>query len=133
AAAAHWADALVDELLQPLALVSLGRVEVALRIGGDAVHAEELARLAAAVAEVRQLLQRLAQDDAHSLVAAVGHEDVALPRIARERDVPHRAFAQAAPRVPLLLHELAILGEHLQAVCLAVAYVNEAIVRHVRA
>src|SRR5437588_8723875 len=88
---------------------SLGRVEVALRIGRDAVHAEELAGLAAAVAEVGQLLQRFAQDDAHLLVAAVGHEDVALLRIAREGDVPDRAFAQAAPRIPMLIDERAYL------------------------
>src|SRR2546422_223831 len=61
AAAAHRAAALVDEFLQALALVGLGRVEVALRVGGDAVHAEELPGLAAAVAEVGQLLQSLAQ------------------------------------------------------------------------
>src|SRR2546427_8638064 len=133
AAAADRADALVDELLQALALVGLGRVEVALRVGGDAVHAEELAGLAAAVAEAGQLLQRLAQDDAHLLVAAVGHEDVALLRIAREGDVPDRAFAQAAPRIPLLLDELAVLREHLQAIVLPVANVHQAVVRDVGA
>src|SRR5256885_3958957 len=133
AAAAHRANALVDELLQALALVGLGRVEVALRVGGDAVHAEELAGLAAAVAETGQLLQRLAQDDAHLLVAAVGHENVALLRIAREGDVPDRAFAQAAPRIPLLLDELAVLREHLQAIVLPVADVHQAVVRDVGA
>ena len=97
------------------------------------MHAEELAGLAAAVAEVGQLLQRLAQDDAHLLVAAVGHEDVALLRIAREGDVPDRAFAQAAPRIPLLLDELAVLREHLQAIVLPVADVHQAVVRDVGA
>ena len=51
---------LVDELLQAPALVGLGRVDVALRIGRDAVDGEELAGLPAAVAEARQDLQRLA-------------------------------------------------------------------------
>src|SRR5262249_39535236 len=35
-AARHGADALVDELLHPLTLVGLGRVEIALRVRGDA-------------------------------------------------------------------------------------------------
>src|SRR5258708_32021149 len=118
AALAHRTHALVDELLQALALVGLGRIDVALRVGGDAMHAEELAGLAAAVAKGGQLLDRLSHDDAHLLVAAVGHENVALLRVFREGDVPDRAFAQAAPRVPLLLHQLAGRGEHLQAVAL---------------
>src|SRR5580765_4933289 len=131
--APYLAHSLVDELLQPLPLVRLGGVEVAFRIRGDAVNAEELSRLAAAVAEVGDLFQRLAQDDAHLLVAAVGHEEVALLRVARERDVPDRALGKAAPRVPLLFHELAVLGEHLQPVGLAIADVDEAVVGNVGA
>src|SRR5439155_23608299 len=69
------AHAVIDEFLHALAFVRLGRVEVPLRIGGDAVHAVELARLAPSVAEIRNLLQGLAQDDAHLLVLAVGEED----------------------------------------------------------
>ena len=64
------AHALVDELLQALSFVGLGRVDVALGVGRDAVHAVELARLAAAVAERGELLQRLAQDDAHAVRSA---------------------------------------------------------------
>src|SRR2546427_278193 len=45
------ADPLEDELLHAFALIGLGRIDVALRIDGDAVHAEELAGLAAAAAE----------------------------------------------------------------------------------
>ena len=41
-------DALVKELLDALAFVGFGRVEVALGVGGDAVHAVELAGLPAA-------------------------------------------------------------------------------------
>ena len=58
------AHALVDEPLQAFSFLGLGRVEVALRVDRDAVHAVELAGLPAAVAEGRQLLQRLAIDDA---------------------------------------------------------------------
>src|SRR5882672_10094397 len=50
-AARHGCDAAIDELLHALTLVGLGRVEIALGIGGDAVHAVELPGLASAVAE----------------------------------------------------------------------------------
>ena len=59
----HGADALVVELLHALALVRLDRVEVALRVGRDAVHGVELTGLPAAVAEARQLVERLAVED----------------------------------------------------------------------
>src|SRR6266542_2828148 len=45
------ADALVDEFLDALTFPGLGRVDVALGVGRDRVHAVELAGLAAAVAE----------------------------------------------------------------------------------
>jgi hypothetical protein len=45
------------------------------------VHAVELARLAPAVAEVRQFLQRFAQYDTHLFVLAIGEEHEALLRI----------------------------------------------------
>src|SRR5688572_19178833 len=38
---AHRADALVDELLQALPFPGLGRIDIALRVRGDAVHAVE--------------------------------------------------------------------------------------------
>src|SRR3984957_20088013 len=63
----HLADALVVELLHPLTFIGFGRVDVALRVDGDAVHAEELAGLAAAAAERGELRQRLTIDDAHTL------------------------------------------------------------------
>src|SRR5262245_47373869 len=45
------ADALEDEALHPRAGVRFSRVEVSLRISGQVVDAEELARLPAAVSE----------------------------------------------------------------------------------
>src|SRR5258706_15711566 len=68
----HRRETLVHELLQPLSAVRLGRVEVALRVGGDAVHRVELARLTAAVAEAREDGQRRAIEDVDLLVGAVG-------------------------------------------------------------
>src|SRR5262245_11974698 len=123
------AHALVDELLDTLTLPGLGRVEVALGVGRDRVHAVELARLAAAVAEGGDLLERVAHDDAHAVVHAVGHVDEALLRIARERDVPGGARAERVLGEERFLDELAVGLEHLQAVVGAVAHVEEPVVR----
>ena len=98
---------LYDELLQALAGVGFGRVDVALRVDGDAVHAEEHAGLAAAVAEVVELFHRLAVEDADVLVDAVSHVEEALLRVLREGDVPHRAVGQRVCRDEHFLHELA--------------------------
>src|ERR1700704_5934987 len=86
-AARHRADALVDELLQALTLVGFGRVEVALGIGCDAVHAIELARLAAAVAERGEFFQRFAVDDTHAFVLTVRQHHESLSGILGEHDV----------------------------------------------
>src|SRR3954470_11995350 len=74
----HRSHAPVDELLETLSFPRLRRVQIALRVDRDAVHAVELARLSSAIAECRDLLQRLAIDDPHDVVHAVGHEDVFL-------------------------------------------------------
>src|SRR5882762_1184164 len=110
------ADAFIDEFLHALAFVGLGRVQVTLGIGSDAVHAIELSGLAPAVAEVRDLLQRIAHDDAHLLVLAVGEEDEPLLAILRERDVPGRARGERLFGVERFLHELAVRLEYLHAV-----------------
>src|SRR5262249_28985440 len=47
-AARHRSNPLIDEFLSPLPLVSFSRVEIALGIGRNAVHAVELAWLAPA-------------------------------------------------------------------------------------
>src|SRR5262245_36286622 len=74
----HRRKAFVDELLQPLSAIGLGGVDVALRVGRDAVHGIELTRLAAAVAEARELGERLAIEDVNLLVGAVGEIHVFL-------------------------------------------------------
>src|SRR5262249_6007156 len=122
-------DALVDELLDALTLVGLGRVEVALGVRRDRVHAVELAGLAAAVAERGELLERVAQDHAHPLVLAVGQEHELLVGILRERDVPHRAGGARVSGIERLLHERAVRLEHLEAVALPVADVDQPVAR----
>jgi len=51
-------EALVDEPLQPLSFIGFSCIDVALRIGRDAVHAKELAGLTPTVAEAGQELER---------------------------------------------------------------------------
>src|SRR6267378_5949804 len=129
APARNRTDALVDEFLHALAFVRFRRIEVALGIGGDAVHAVELARLATAVSEVGDFLERVAQDNAHLLVLAVGEEHEPLLGILRERYIPGRARSERLLGVEPFLHELAVRLEYLHAVALAVAHVDEAVVR----
>src|SRR3954451_13005465 len=74
----HRAETLVDKLLQTLAAVRLGRVDVAFRVGRDAVHCVELPGLPAAVAEARELGERLPIEYADLLVGAVGQVEVLL-------------------------------------------------------
>jgi hypothetical protein len=75
------AQTLVGELLDALALVRLGAIEVALRVRGDAVDAIELPRLAAAVAEAEKLFQRVAAKHVNLHVPAVRDVEVRLLRI----------------------------------------------------
>src|SRR5437667_3176113 len=79
----HRAETFVHKLLQPLTAVGFGRVYIALRIGGDAMHCVELSGLPAAVAEARELGQRLAIEHVDLLVRAVREVEVLLLRIPR--------------------------------------------------
>src|SRR5204863_9793636 len=97
----HGCEAFVHELLQTPALVRLGRVDVALRIDGDAVHRVPLSGLAAAVAEAGQDLERLAIHHVNTFVLPVAEIHVLLLRILRERDVPRGSITER-PRRDLL-------------------------------
>src|SRR5689334_5444565 len=89
----HRREALVDELLHALALVGLGCIDVALRVGRDAVDGVELAGLPAAVAERGEFGHRQSIEDMNLLVGAVGEVEVFLVAILREGNVPHGAVA----------------------------------------
>src|SRR6516162_8592703 len=124
----HHADALVDELLDAFALKGFGRVDVALGVGGDRVHAEKLAGLAPTAAEGGEFLHAGALNDAHALVLAVGQIDEALRGIAREGDLPGRACGERIFREEVLAHELAVGVEDLDAVVLAIADIEQAVI-----
>src|SRR2546423_685320 len=126
-------NTLVDEFLNPLPLVSLRRIHVALGVGRDTVNGKELTRLAAAVAEHREYGQGLPIHHVDTLVPAVCEIDVFLLWISRERNVPHRPVATRERKDALLLHELAVLAEDLDAIVHAIADVHEPIVGRLRA
>src|SRR6516165_1253409 len=90
----HHSDPFVQEALHALSLEGLGRIDVALGIDRDAVHAVEFAGLAPAAAKCRQLGERIAPKDAHALIGAVSQVDEALLRIFREGDFPRRSGSQ---------------------------------------
>src|SRR5712671_2621346 len=121
----HGGHSFGEESLEPFSLVGLGCVDVSLRVGRDGVHAVELSGLTAAVAEGCQLLQRLAIDNLHLFVHAIGHVDVALLRVFRESDVPHRAGILGVRLVERFLDELAFGCEYLEPVASAVADIDQ--------
>src|SRR5687768_16511309 len=72
----------VHELLYPLPLVRLRRVDVALRIRRDRVYGKELPWLPPTPAELRENLQRLSVHHVHTLILSVGQIQKALLGIA---------------------------------------------------
>src|SRR5204863_8724038 len=100
----HRTETLVDEPLDALSFIRFGDVDVAVRVGRDAVRAEELHGLPPAVAEAREQLQRLPLDYVPLLIAARGEIQVLLLRVLRERDVPHRSVGERSLRDELFLH-----------------------------
>src|SRR5207302_10792489 len=103
------------EALQAAAVVGFGRVDVALRVGGDAMDRVELSRHLAAVAEAREDFERLPIEDPDLLVVAVDEVDVLLRRVVAERDVPRRSVAERPLAHPGFLDELAFGRERLDA------------------
>src|SRR6185503_7450044 len=101
--ACHGAEPFIDELLQTFSFVGFRGVDIALRIHGDAVHGVELARLASTVAEAGELFEGVAAQDANLHVVAVGHVEICLLRILRERDVEHGAVTLALLRIERFL------------------------------
>src|SRR5215467_9863019 len=125
----HVAHALVLELLDAFSLEGFGRVDVALRIDRDAVHAVELAGLASAAAKRCQFVHRLALDDADALVLTVGEIDELLLRILGEGDFPGRARGERVLGEEVLAHEGAVGVEDLDAIIDAIANVKQAVLR----
>src|SRR5262245_32938577 len=129
----HRGEALVDELLETLSFVGFRRVDVPLRVDGDAVYPEPLAGVAAAITKAREVLHRGTLDDVDPVVLAVGDIDKALLRVLREGDVPDRAGGLGVLRQEGFVDVRAVRFEHLDAIVDAVADVEQAVVRQIRA
>ena len=72
-------------------------------------------------------LERAAIEHPDLLVVAVGDVQQALLLVGRERHVPHRSVAGGRLRDERFLHELAVLLEHLDAIVLAIADIDHAV------
>src|ERR1700739_2819375 len=98
----------------------------------------------AGTAERPYELSVVAIEDPHHVVGAIRNQDIFLLRVGGKREVIHRAArwighapdsaavraARLRGRVdPKLLYEFALLGEHLNAVAAALAYINKTVAR----
>src|SRR5882757_194875 len=112
----NWSQAFIHEFLQALSTVGFSRVDVALRIRGDAVYGVELTGLPSAVAETRQDLESVAQQDVHLLVSPIGEIDVLLPWVLRKGNIPNGPITQRPFFDDLLFDEGAVRLEYLDAI-----------------
>ena len=104
-------------------------VEIALRIHAHAVRAQHLSELTAAAAELADDLEIAAPQDPDLVVGAVGHIEPLLIAIRRQHRNERRARGQRARRDDLLLDELALLIEHLDAVAAPIGDVDHPVAR----
>src|SRR6266487_5933274 len=116
------------KFLRPTPEADLGCVEVALGIDADVVHPFELPGHASAAAPRGEHLAVLPPERDDLIIRPIGDEDEPLHWIFRQHQVPHRAVGERLRLDPELLHERAVLAEHLDAVVGAVADVDEAVV-----
>src|SRR5438552_2009328 len=79
---------LADKPLHSTSVQCFGNVEAALRVDRDAVRRFELARPAAALAEARDDLERVAKQRVNLMGAAIDEEDESLLGITGHRDIP---------------------------------------------
>src|SRR3954447_19621740 len=82
------------ELLDAFSGIDLGGVDVALRVDRHGVNPVELAGVAAVMAERSGHTAVIPFQDPDLVVLAVGAEQIALPRVRPDCDVPHRAVAE---------------------------------------
>src|SRR6185312_7949141 len=121
--------AFVKEALDALPAIRLGCIDVAFRIGRDAVDAVEFAGLASAIPEAGEHFERVAIDDVHLVVFAVRDVEELLLRVVGKGDVPDRSRAEGLFLDHFFLHESAVWFEDLDTVVNAIADVEESVVR----
>ena len=125
-----------DELLHALAVMLLARIDVALRVDGDAADGEELSRIAAAAAECARpapacraagcaLSCRGRWRRTRSAAARRSRTPGPTPiRATTRRRTARHGRAERVLRHDALLDERAVLPEHLNAVAAAIADVD---------
>src|SRR5205823_14398231 len=121
-------QAAIDEFLHPLAAIRFRRIDISLRIGGDAVYAVKFSGLAATFSEAGQDLQRLAIEYVHSIILSVGQIKVLLLRVLRKCDIPGGAGATRLTIDKRFLDEAAIGLENLNAIIHPVADIEQAVI-----
>src|SRR5215207_2070234 len=117
------------ELLGTLPRVDLSGVDVPLRIDHEVVHPVELAGVPAVPAKARKNRARVAELNPDDVVLAVGAEQVRLPLVRREVQIPLGAVSARLRTDEELLDERPALREDLAAVVDAVADVDEPVIR----
>src|SRR5215470_5547977 len=85
----------------------------------------ELAGVAAAPREVREYRAVVAAQEPDVIVLAVRRVQERLSAVGREVQIPHGAASQGGGGDQKLLHERAVLPEHLDAIVAAVADIDE--------
>lgn len=119
---------LIHELLHPLTFISLGGINVALRISDDAMGTEEQTRLASAITELCQHFQRVTIQNMHFVVGTIGDVDKLLICIPGKSDIPGRA-RQRRRRHQAFFHEGSIGAEYLNAIGTTVTDIDQIISR----
>src|SRR5215510_9436884 len=79
-----------QELLDPLVLLDLARVEVSLRVQSNGIDPVELARVGAIAPEVAERLATLPVENPDLVVGSVSHVHVLLLRVARQHQFVRR-------------------------------------------
>ena len=121
--------------LDPPSVQRLRNVEIAFRIDGNTVRAGDAPQLVAArAAELRQFLSRDSIEDSNELVAEIADVHVLLVSITREGERPGCAVARIGRpeenRRGNISLEGACLVEDLDAIAVAVAHVQQAVIPH---
>jgi len=125
--------ALVNELLQALPTVGFGRIDVAFRIRGNAVHGIELTRLSPAIPETRHNLKRVAQQNVDFFRWPVCEIDVFCCG-SREKAMSQTESVTQRPFLDICsLTKVPVRFENLDAVVHTVADIQQASFRELRA
>src|SRR5437762_1256648 len=84
----------ICKLLDTFSFEGFSSVYIAFGVHGDIPDTEELPGLTSTHAEAGDVGERVALQHEDFLVVAVGNIEVALLRVLREADVPHRSVAE---------------------------------------